>query len=146
MNDDSIKRLADQYKQRLSNIEDNDKTFRAKQELLKTVTPKRWAALRKLIKEKRDAFNVEMGRDVLSWDDNKSDRLSMTRIDDGATVAAHIEEKSQFITVSLPGTTVIYEPQVNNQDVTFVLTGRTDRRPRTIEEIASQLFQDFMTS
>jgi hypothetical protein len=73
---------------------ENDDTEKDR-ELLASEGPKWWQELRQLIKEKRDLFNAEVKREALSWNNVHSDRISMTRVNDGVHLEVEFDESTR---------------------------------------------------
>jgi len=143
---DEMKDIAREYKDKLEQKKLNKTVFVEEQRLLSTLGPKRWAELRQLIKERLDGFNAEMGYEAISWDDPHSDRISMTRKDDGIKLEGGYDEpiKTAFFRSKALEVDVVLTQVVQGNDVVFV---NTKVSPFVIapQEIAYNLIRDFLS-
>jgi hypothetical protein len=80
---DEIKALASIYKKKTEQTSADTARQIEDQKTIQLEAPKLWAKLRQQIKDNVDGFNLELGRTAISWDDIHSDRIAMTRVDDG---------------------------------------------------------------
>jgi len=80
---EEIKSLASMYKSKTEQKSVDAARQIEDQKTIQLEAPKLWAKLRQHIKDNVDGFNRELGRTAISWDDIHSDRVAMTRVDDG---------------------------------------------------------------
>jgi hypothetical protein len=99
---DDVKELADEYRKRMQRAEIDKTVFVQEQKLIETDGPRLWTELRGLLKSKTEAFNREMERESLSWDDPHSNRVSITRTDDGVTLDGGYDEAAKAVFFRCP--------------------------------------------
>jgi len=146
---DEIKNLARQYKEKLKQKELEMLAFTEERRLLKDLGGKRWAELRQLIKSKVDEFNAEMEQPAISWDDNHSDRISMTRRADGVKLEAGYDSlaTTAFFRCPQAAIDVSLTQVVRGNDVVFVAINPQTKIEfvNDPESVAYGLMRDFLS-
>lgn len=146
MADDEIRKLAQKYKAHLQKHETEQAAFVEKRAILKSKASGLWAELRQLIKDKRDEFNKEMEREVLTWDNVRSTRLSMTRTDDSEKLEAEFDDEAFVVTFR--GNRVSNSYHINTASdgtLRFFVVENKQQRYFTAAEIASWVMNAFFT-
>ncbi len=80
---EGFKEMAREYESVLKDKWAKSALERQNQQLIYSDGPKKWAELRQRMKDAVDLINRESSPPTISWDDSHSDRIEMTRIEDG---------------------------------------------------------------
>jgi hypothetical protein len=144
--DNDVKKLADDYRARQQAKADSDGALVAKQRIVETQGPAIWGVLRSRLKDKTDAFNVEMGEQALWWGDVASNQFTIVR-DDGGKLTGQFDVKSAVALFrSSNGLNQNLRVSAESGKAEFVSGPAGLENTNRVEDIANGLLRDFLAS
>jgi hypothetical protein len=144
--DIDVKQLADEYKAKQRFKSDMDAALVVKQKIVEAQGPIIWSNLHRRLKDKTEAFNIEMGEQVLWWGDVASNQFSISR-KDGAKLTGQYDAKAA--TASFRSSNNINQTlkvSAESGKAEFVSGIAGIENINSEEDIANGLLRDFLAS
>jgi len=145
---EEIKALALMYKEKTEQKSVDAARQIEDQKTIRLEAPNLWAKLRQQIKDNVDGFNREVGRTAISWDDIHSDRIAMTRVDDGLKLEGGFDAsistawfRCQPAKIELSLTTTV---QFGIVEFAVIDSKTSAIRVNKTEDVANGLLRDFV--
>ena len=142
--DNAIKQIADDYRAKRQFKADSDAALVAKQKIVEAQGPAIWSVLRSRLKDKTDAFNVEMVEQALWWGDVASNQFTISR-DDGAKLTGQYDAKTATASFrSSNGVNQTLKVSAESGRAEFVSGSSVGfEMVNSVEDIANGLLRDF---
>lgn len=112
-------------------------------ELMVVELPKKWAALRELLRRKVEAFNAEYGSEVLIWESIRSNEVIVRIKDSETTLHGRFGSRDNSIELDSGPHSGCYDANIVGNEV--VLRDHYSSKVYSIEEIAEGALDNLLT-